>query len=170
MADNGTTRSRKRLEVAAKHQRALDLRIQGKTLKTIKEELGFATESCVCNAIKRLLAKREQASADEMRKLANERLDLLMEPWMQAAKNLDQDRAAEIVLKIQSQITTLNGLAAPTKVSLGSDPDHPLQLRIILERGAEILANVPEMRSALPIEKASEPLQHTDEVQDASDG
>jgi hypothetical protein len=131
---------RRRTAAAERRVKALKLRAAGATLDDIMAAVpGYKTRAAVSQDISRALATMATESADEMRALSNERLDLL---WRTALQILgrthyvvsngrlvthdgqpmrDDDpalRAIGVLLNIEQRRARLNGLDAPKQVEV----------------------------------------------------
>ena len=131
---------RRRTATAERRARALKLRSAGATLDDIMAAVpGYKTRAAVSQDISRALAVLRTEPAEEMRALANERLDLL---WRTAMRILgrthyvvsngrlmtndgqpmrDDDptlRAIGVLLQIEQRRARLNGLDAPKQVEV----------------------------------------------------
>lgn len=136
MSEKNTAR---RIAVARKHARALELRQQGWTLDRIKDELGFKHRASVHRAIQAEMRRVVTEPAEEMLKMELARLDALLATFWPAATadianetQVDEDRslhqqlthlhkqwetltaqklkAADLVLKISERRAKLIGL------------------------------------------------------------
>jgi hypothetical protein len=129
---------RRRTAAAERRAKALRLRSAGATLDDIMAAVpGYKTRAAVSQDISRALATMGTESADEMRALSNERLDMLWRTAMQIMGRAhylvsngrlmthdgqpmrDDDpalRAIGVLLGIEQRRARLNGLDAPAKV------------------------------------------------------
>lgn len=130
----------RRVATAERRARALKLRTAGATLDDIMATVpGYKTRGAVSQDISRALATLRTEPAEEMKALANERLDLLWRTAMQVlgrthyvvsngklmqlngAPMRDGDptlRAVASLLSIEARRAKLNGLDAPKQVEV----------------------------------------------------
>lgn len=129
--------------VTARQREVLRLRALGTPVPEIARQLGGVTESAVWKLLKRALA----AQAAELRSmeafelalaLQMMRYELLLSKWFPRAMSLDKD-AADVALKIMSQIADVNGFKSlrivPGQGRTGEPPIAPQTLvTAVLER------------------------------------
>ena len=113
-----------KLRAQQKAQRALDLRLAGKSFDAIAKALGYASRSGAFMAVDELIKARvadATEGADELRRLELERLDVMAAGlWPSASKG--NPAAVDRMLKIQERRAKLLGLDAPAKQEV-SGPD-----------------------------------------------
>lgn len=96
---------------------ALELRKGGVSFPVIAKKLGYKHPSGAYEAVRAALKRTEQEPADEVRRIAVERLDrILFAIWQKA---LDGDyEAIDRVLRIEQRRAKLLGLDAPDKIDI----------------------------------------------------
>lgn len=107
--------SPRRLSVAQKRVRALELRREGKTFQQIADIVGWKNKASAYLAVKKGLEDTMQEPADALRKLESERLDWM---WRKVVERMDVDHlwAVDRGLKVAERRAALFGLdTAPTK-------------------------------------------------------
>lgn len=123
--------SNREQEVTAyeRHMEALRLRILGEPYDAIAQQLGFASRSGAHRAVMSALAKTLREPAEELRTLELERLDTLMRPLMERAKEGSQT-AVDRILRIMERRAKLLGLDAPEKREITGADGVPLVIAI----------------------------------------
>lgn len=117
----------------ARRVEAMSLRLAGFTYEQIGNRLGV-TGDHVAIMIRDTLAKAENRTVDEMRKLENERLDRVQAAiWSKVLEG--DDKAINSFLKISGQRSKINGLYAPTRIdmNIGIKQDMEAALRDLEE-------------------------------------
>lgn len=111
---------KREIERVDKMNTALRMRTAGASTEQIAKELGYHDRSGASKLIKEALRSRLAESVDEMRELENHRLDsLLLAAWPDAMKG--DWRKIEMVLRTIEAKRALNGLDAPTRVTVDSE-------------------------------------------------
>lgn len=107
-----------RARTAARRQRALELRIEGKTVRQIAAELGVSKTQIGKDLQRELAAldQANQASAAELRALELERLDTLDAKVRVGLEAETDPRLVREAIRVSEQRSKLLGLYAPTKV------------------------------------------------------
>ena len=145
----------------AEHQRqvqALELRLKGRSLREIADELGFHDESSVHRSISGALARTAKEPADEVRLLELERLDKLLQRVEEvleatptecehcgAASVAAHLKAIDTATKLMDRRSKYIGLDAPTRSEVRVEQFDEAALKKAAL--AELLAD-PEMRDA----------------------
>lgn len=109
--------SPKRLAIFDKHKRALELRKDGLTYSDIAKRLGYATVQGAYQAVQTMLLKSIRETADEVRAVENERLDVLFNKVYTRAKETGDDKDITLCLAIMNRRARLLGLDAPSKIA-----------------------------------------------------
>lgn len=113
-----------KLRARDKAQRALDLRLAGKSFDAIAKEVGYASRSGAFMAVDELLKARiaeATENADELIRLELERLDMMANALWSKVKKGDAP-AIDRMIKIQDRRAKYLGLDAPSKSELtGAD-------------------------------------------------
>lgn len=112
--------SPKGVELALKYDRAVALRLQGKNLDQIAEELGYSNRSGARKAVLRGLAQHGQEDADELRRVQSARLEELVEAVFDRALT-GEEKAVNMLLSIFTRQAKLLGLDRPSLVEVGGD-------------------------------------------------
>lgn len=109
--------SKRRLAAAERQVQALELRKGGATFPAIAHQLGYSSSAGAYKAVLTALRETKQEPADEVRRLAIERLDrILLAIWKRA---LDGDlECIDRVLKIEARRAKLLGLDVFDKVDI----------------------------------------------------
>lgn len=109
--------SARRLAATERQLQALELRAGGVSFPRIAQRLGYDGPSGAYKAVLTALKRTQQEPADEVRRLAVERLDrILFAIWKRA---LDGDlECIDRVLKIETRRAKLLGLDAPDKIDI----------------------------------------------------
>jgi hypothetical protein len=113
--------SARRLAAAERQVRALDLRKAGVSFPAIAKQLGYGGPAGAYKAVLSALRNTQQEPADEVRRLAVERLDrILFAVWPRALDIHDpqQLECLDRVLKIETRRAKLLGLDAPDKIDI----------------------------------------------------
>ena len=113
--------SERRLVAAERQGQALDLRKAGVSFPAIAKQLGYRSVASAYDAVLAALKRTQQEPADEVRRLAVERLDrILFAVWKRAIDPNDpqQFEALDRVLRIEQRRAKLLGLDAPDKVDI----------------------------------------------------
>lgn len=105
----------KREQAIVRQGEALRLRLMGKSYQAIADEMGYANASGAANAVKRALDRTVREPADELRQMAVQRLDAMLEPLWRRIANGDP-RAVEVAIKLEERRAKLLGLDAPEQV------------------------------------------------------
>src|SRR4051794_21760522 len=88
--------------LAQKAQRALDMRLGGKTYREIADELGYKNPGGVYEIVRKAIAKITRDSAEDLRALETQRLDKLLGAVWPIAMTGDV-AAVDRVLRIQER-------------------------------------------------------------------
>jgi hypothetical protein len=109
LAGRNTPLSPRRLSVADKRRKALELRKAGASFDSIAQELGFANKGGAYKAVMAALDSTVREPANEVRKLELERLDrLFLVVWPRALAG--DTKALDRCLQIMRQRGSLEGL------------------------------------------------------------
>lgn len=101
-------------------RKCLELRLAGGTLDSIGRVVGL-DKSNVSRRIKRALASIPKSEAAELRKLEDERLDVMLTSiWRQVREG--HLGAVDRALRVSERRARLHGLDAPQRVDLSSKP------------------------------------------------
>jgi hypothetical protein len=139
--------SPRRLSVAEKRRRALDLRKAGASFDRIAQEVGYKSKGAAYNAVKAALEETLREPAAEVRKLELERLDRLFLVVWARALNGDKE-ALDRCLHIIRQRAGLEGLNL-NKLAL-TDPTGEKEFSSGLteeERAARVVALLERART-----------------------
>ena len=101
--------SAKAIELARKRQRALELRVEGKTLQEIADDLGYANVSSVSRLLQAAVEEIPRETADNLRKVHKKKLEKL---WRMM---IDQKQPI-VGVKVLAREAKLLGLDAPTLI------------------------------------------------------
>lgn len=112
--------SPKDIEVALKQDKAVELRLKGKNLDQIAEELGYSHRSSARKAVIAGLARHGQEDADELRRVQSARLEELVEAVFDRALT-GEEKAVNMLLSIFTRQAKLLGLDRPSLVEVGGD-------------------------------------------------
>lgn len=94
---------------------AVKLRTAGFTYQQIADQLDYAGPQGAYEAVKAILARREQEAVDELRKIQHERLDTALRGiWPKVMKG--DPKAVLAFLKIEERRARLEGVDSPTKI------------------------------------------------------
>lgn len=105
----------RRISAAEKQRLVLELRKSGATFEEIAEQAGYASKSGAYKAFETALKKTLQEPADELRQIARERLNKMLNSlWPYVLKG--SPRHTEVALKIMDREAALLGLDAPKQV------------------------------------------------------
>jgi len=105
--------SPRRLKPSARQAAAMELKLAGKSYRTIARKLGFRGPSGAHKAVAAYLRKTLTAPSDELRRIELERLDRLqVVAWKRVTVTADL-KAISTVLKIMERRAKLLGLDAP---------------------------------------------------------
>ena len=104
--------SKQAVETAEKYARALELRKQGKTLKTIADELGYSGPSGAHQALTRAIGQTVSEPAEDVRALELLRLDALFEKAWGKVESGDIS-LGDFILRLMARRAKLQGLDAP---------------------------------------------------------
>ena len=107
----------RRLKAVERQSQALELRKGGTSFPAIAHTLGYRSVAGAYDAVMTALQRTQQEPADEVRRMACERLDrLLFAVWQKA---LGGDLAAiAMALRIEERRARLLGLDAPDKIDI----------------------------------------------------
>ncbi len=111
----------KQLAANERGRQALELRKGGVGFAQIAQQLGYRTPSGAYDAVRAALKRTEQEPADEVRRIACERLDrLLFAVWKRALDINDPHQldCIDRALKIEQRRARLLGLDAPDKIDI----------------------------------------------------
>jgi len=112
--------SPKGVEIALKHDKAVELRRRGKNLDQIAQELGYANRSGARKAVLAGLARHGVEDADELRRVQSARLEELVETlWDRALTG--EEKAVGMLLSVFTRQAKLLGLDRPSLVEVGGD-------------------------------------------------
>lgn len=104
------------IELLNKENRVVYLRhVEGKTLETIAQELGYANASGVQKAYKRAIKRIEHPDREDYLKAHIDRLDALIETFTLPAIN-GNAKAVDILLDTMRQQADLLGLKSPIRI------------------------------------------------------
>ena len=110
--------SSRRLKPSERQAAAMELKLAGKSYRTIARKLDFRGPSGAHKAVAAYLRKTLTAPSEELRKIELERLDRLQViAWKRVTVSADL-KAISTVLKIMERRSKLLGLDAPTLFSL----------------------------------------------------
>jgi|SRR5579871_1043612 len=113
MAGQGESKaSKRRVEARLKQRRAMEMRLAGASYQKIADELGYSGTAGSYKAVMSAMDETIREPAEKLRPLELDRLDGLLETWYPLARAGDE-KAADIVLKIQARRARLLGLDAP---------------------------------------------------------
>ncbi|PSK57968.1 hypothetical protein B0E38_01813 [Streptomyces sp. 111WW2] len=130
---------RQRLSAAERRRKALGLWLAAVDLRTIADQVGYASAGAAKNAIDRAIEEsvaREHENIDEQRRAEVMRYDRLQAAhWGKALKG--DPKSSDVVLKCIEGRERLRGLRAPTRVSLDAQ-----------QLGDEILTIIDELTGA----------------------
>ncbi|MFT4086317.1 MAG: hypothetical protein QM658_04045 [Gordonia sp. (in: high G+C Gram-positive bacteria)] len=120
-----------RIQDGERATRAVQLRIQGESFDAIAGQLGYPSGNAARLAVRRLLARREAAAADELRAVESDRLDML---WRKAVSLIQRDpspAAIAAAVRVSERRSRLLGLDAPAelRVAPATSPADVVQLR-----------------------------------------
>src|SRR5579862_738253 len=109
LAGRNAPLSPRRLNVADKRRKALELRKAGASFESIAQELGFANKGGAYKAVMAALDNTAREPAHQVRKLELERLDrLYLSVWPPALKG--DGKSLDRCLQISRQRASLEGL------------------------------------------------------------
>jgi hypothetical protein len=144
MASKESKYSPRRIEAQAKQQRALGLRMAGRTWAEIAEAVGYSNHTGAIAAVKVALQQSLQEPAQYYKALTLERLTKVLQVHWPSMINHNM-LATDKVLRVLADIRALLGLDAPIKEDImivGTNYDDPraeldARLITILERRAK---------------------------------
>ena len=117
-ADNLT----RKLSVAERRARAMELRLAGRTYEQIANELGYQSKGGAYNAVKRALKDTLQEPAEALRTAELERLDRILAKLWAVVEDMDtaaptttQLRTIDRILRIMERRAQYLGLDDPVK-------------------------------------------------------
>jgi len=114
----GSKASPRRLKPSERQAAAMELKLAGKSYRTIARKLGFRGPSGAHKAVAAYLKKTREAPTNELRRIELERLDRLQViAWKRVTVMADL-KAISTVLKIMERRAKLLGLDAPTMFTL----------------------------------------------------
>src|SRR5262245_54764851 len=102
---------------AQRHAEAVQLRLAGVSLAAIADRLGYANESGAYYAVMAALAKARREPAEQLRELATQRLDRMLQAVWPRVLVGDLD-AIGTALRIEQRRAALLGLDQAAKVDL----------------------------------------------------
>ncbi|MBA9005964.1 hypothetical protein [Thermomonospora cellulosilytica] len=105
---------------AERRRKAIAMRIAGVDWQSIADQLGYASRGAACTDVTRALKANRRAEAQEvelLRDIEGQRLDRLQAAYWAPALKGDH-RSAEVILRVMAQRARLEGLEAPTRVSV----------------------------------------------------
>lgn len=119
MTPPGTPTS-KRVQVAQRRERAVDLRVSGKSWAQIATALNYSSPGAACQDVSRALDDallHQRQSVDRLRQVSSARLEsLLAAVWPQAqAGSL---RAVDVAVRVIERLSRLYGTDADTRVAV----------------------------------------------------
>lgn len=122
--------SPRRIEAIARQQKAIELRMAGRTFQEIADSLGYTHSSGAYMSVQAGLKKTLQVPSDHYRALNAERLNKILQIFWLPMTRDQNEKAAVICLKAIADLRALLGLDAPVKqVHTGND-DGPIELVI----------------------------------------
>ena len=162
LAGRNSPLSPRRLNVADKRRKALELRKAGASFESIAQELGFANKGGAYKAVMSALDNTVREPVNEVRKLELERLDrLFLAVWPPALKG--DGKSLDRCLQIIRQRSSLEGLNLE-KIAL-TDPTGEKEFSGGLtneERAARLIALLEQARTRrdgpAPVGGASAPV------------
>lgn len=116
------------VQVVERQAEAVKLRVEGKTLQEIADQLGYSDPSGAHRAIAAALAKTLATPADEFRALELERLEALWKGLWRFAQAGDE-KAVSAALKVMQRRAKLMGLDARPEAR----PDTPTARDVVAE-------------------------------------
>jgi hypothetical protein len=127
--------------------KAMALRIDGYSYKQIAEELGYATDSAACAAVRKIINSTKREMSEELKALETARLDEALVIAWEIARNpksasLTKLAALDRVIKLQERRTKYYGLDQPDKHEhiVRSELDNEIE-RLMAELGHVIEEN-----------------------------
>jgi hypothetical protein len=110
--------SKKKLEKLQKHMRALEMRLEGKTLEEIKNELGYADKTGARDAVLRGVQKIEIEPVDQKRKLYLCKLNALDAKVYTKACEGDLEAVKTWLKVLDGEMRLVPGLEVPKQVQI----------------------------------------------------
>jgi hypothetical protein len=110
--------SKKKLEKLQKHMRALEMRLEGKTLEEIKNELGYADKTGARDAVLRGVQKIEIEPVDQKRKLYLCKLNALDAKVYTKACKGDLEAVKTWLKVLDGEMKLVPGLEVPKQVQI----------------------------------------------------
>lgn len=108
------------IECKERAVKAVELRKNGLTFRSIAEQVGYNSPQAAYDAVKRLLRETLREPADELRTLELERLDAMWQAHYLAAQAGDV-QAIGACMKLMERRARLLGLDAPEKKDVTAD-------------------------------------------------
>ena len=138
--------SPRRIEATEKQRKALQLRMAGRTWQEIADALEYKSHASAIAAVESALKRTLRPPAEQFRALTLERLTMILQVWWPALLQRDE-KAADIVLKTNRQISDLLGLNAPVKVEMKVEHMNTVILEMVnLFVQVNLLADPEERR------------------------
>lgn len=142
MTQAGSSTTPDSIDVIAKRAKAIELRVEGKTLRQIAEQLGYSHPSGAQQAIIAGLDEMLQEPADQLREIWNARIDAAVSVVMGLIVNGGANAlpAIDRLVTLSNRAARLNGLDAPIKVA-PTDPEG--NIPYVFDRTSALAALAP---------------------------
>ena len=139
--------SPRRIDAIHKQQRALELRMAGRTWQEIADTLGYANHTGALAAVKKALQSTLQPPADHFRALTLERLTKILQVHWPLMLQADGN-ATRFCLQAIKDMRELMGLDSPAKVEHTGADGAPIRHEVITLDIGDITEAISVLRDA----------------------
>ena len=137
----------RRLEAREKQQRALELRMAGRTWNEVAETLGYASHAGAINAVKAILARSDSDYGSRFRTLTLERLTKVLQTYWPTMLRGDVP-AANVCLKTIKDMREVTGIDMPERVEHSGPEGNPIQHEVVTLDIGDITEALSALRDA----------------------
>ena len=137
----------RRLEAREKQQRALELRMAGRTWNEVAETLGYASHAGAINAVKAILARSDSDYGSRFRTLTLERLTKVLQTYWPTMLRGDVP-AANVCLKTITDMREVTGIDMPQRVEHSGPDGNPIRHQVVTLDVGDITEALSTLRDA----------------------